>query len=120
MANTFDLDRVKERLSRFAQERDWEQFHSPKNLVMALSGEAGELCEIFQWLTEDQSREARTNDHIRTKVSEEMADVLIYLIRLSDIMDIDLSQAVWSKIEGNAEKYPVDRAKGTAKKYTEL
>ena len=103
------------RLRHFARAREWEQFHSPKNLSMALTVEAGELQEIFQWLTEAQSREL--NAAQRQQVSEELADVLLYLCRLADVLDIDLMQAAVEKIAINARKYPVDKAKGNADKH---
>jgi dCTP diphosphatase len=107
-----------EKLREFAKERDWEQFHSPKNLAMALSVEVAEIVEHFQWLTEDQSKNL-PNDKLG-EVETELADTLIYLIRLADKLEIDLLAAAQSKIEVNEQKYPVDKAKGNAKKYTEL
>lgn len=104
-------------LRTFAEERDWDQFHSPKNLSIALSVEASELLEHFQWCTEEQSRSLPT-DKI-SAVAEEMADVLIYLARLSDKMNIDLLQAAERKIELNAKKYPAEKVKGSSRKYTE-
>jgi len=112
-----DIDKIKSDLRKFAQERDWEQFHSPKNLVMALSGEVGELSEIFQWLTEDQSNKENISDEDLAKVREEVADILLYIIRLSDKLDIDLEQAVLDKLKINKEKYPVELSKGNATKY---
>ena len=96
-----DFDKIKNDLRKFAQERDWEQFHSPKNLAMALSGEVGELSEIFQWLTEDQSNKENISDEDLAKVREEVADILLYIIRLSDKLDIDLEQAVLDKLKIN-------------------
>ena len=113
-----DLDRLREQLREFAAARDWDQFHSPKNLAMALSAEAGELLEIFQWLTEEQSRRPGPDAH--AAASDEVADVLLYLIRLADQLGIDPIAAANRKIVANAEKYPVDKARGTSKKYTEL
>jgi len=105
-------------LRRFAKERDWDQFHSPKNLAAALSVEAGEILEHFQWLTEQQSRELTLGK--RKEIALELADVLLYLLRLSDQLDIDLLDAARRKIKINAKKYPPHRARGSAKKYTEL
>src|SRR5262245_40492576 len=105
-------------LRRFAEERDWDQFHSAKNLAAALSVEAGEVLEHFQWLTEEQSRELSLEK--RREIALELADVLLYLLRLSDRLDIDLIESAWRKIRINAEKYPSDRARGSSKKYTEL
>lgn len=112
------LNEIKLRLREFAEARDWDQFHSPKNLSMALSAEVAEILEYFQWLTEEESNNLPQNklDEVKT----ELADTLIYLIRLSDKLDIDLLAAAKNKIELNKLKYPVDKAKGNAKKYTEL
>jgi len=113
-----DLNAIKQRLRQFAEARDWDQYHSPKNLTMALSAEVAEIVEHFQWLTEDQSKTLpkKKLDEVET----ELADTLIYLIRLADKLDIDLLKAAENKIEVNEQKYPVDKAKGNAKKYTEL
>ena len=112
------IEQMKIRLRKFAAERDWNQFHSPKNLSMALSAEVAEIVEHFQWLTEEQSKNL-PQDKLE-EVETELADTLIYLIRLADKLDIDLLAAAKSKIEVNEQKYPVDKAKGSAKKYTEL
>ena len=112
-----DLERLTERLRQFAAERDWEQFHSPKNLAMALAVEAAELLERFQWLTEEQSNALRARPNDYAAVTEEMADVLIYLIRLADRLEVDLDAAVSEKIRKNEAKYPVHLAYGTAVKY---
>lgn len=105
-------------LRTFASEREWEQFHSPKNLATALSVEASEILEHFQWLTEEQSR--TIPDAKREAVAEEVADVFLYLLQLSDKLGIDPLDAARRKLRRNAEKYPVERAKGTSKKYSEL
>jgi len=102
----------------FVAERDWEQFHSPKNLAMAMIVEAAELVEHFQWLTEEQSK--RLPEETLDEVSLEMADIMIYLIRLADKLDIDLIDVVNQKIKLNAIKYPVDKSKGLATKYNKL
>ena len=112
-----DLDELKQKVRAFAAERDWEQFHSPKNLAMALIVEAAELVEHFQWLTESQSQSLTAAQ--REPVAEELADVLIYLVRLADRLDIDLLAAAEHKIGINARKYPADRVRGSAKKSTE-
>ncbi|MGF1643696.1 MAG: nucleotide pyrophosphohydrolase [Thiotrichales bacterium] len=112
------LDTLKLRLRAFAAERDWDQFHSPKNFAMALIAEAAEVVEHFQWLTQEQSR--NLPESTRQEVAHELADVFIYLIRLADKLDIDLLAAVEEKIELNARKYPVDKARGRADKYTKL
>lgn len=101
-------------LREFAAERDWEQFHTPKNLAMALAGEAGELVAEFQWLTPEQS--ADLTEAQRAAVAEEMADVLIYLCRLADVTGIDLLHAAAAKLEANRSRYTVDTAKGNAEK----
>ena len=100
----------------FAEARDWDRFHSPKNLTMALCGEAGELLDLFQWLTEVQSYEL-TPEQYRAAVHE-VADVQIYLLRLADKLDIDIPRAVEEKLAINEERYPVDQARGSAQKYT--
>jgi NTP pyrophosphatase (non-canonical NTP hydrolase) len=105
-------------LRAFAEEREWDQFHSPKNLAAALSVEAAELLEHFQWLTEDQSRSVP--DDKREAIAEEVADVLLYLLQLADKLGIDPVQAAQKKLQTNAIKYPVERAKGSSKKYSEL
>jgi len=112
-----DLEELRARVRAFVAERDWERFHSPKNLAMALSVEASELVELFQWLTEEES--AQLDDARRSCVADELADVLWFLVRLSDRLDIDLLQAAGRKLASNAEKYPVDRVRGQAKKYSD-
>jgi len=105
-------------IRQFAEDRDWDQFHSPKNLASALTVEAGELLEQFQWLTEEQSN--GLSEEQKAKVKDEIADVLIYLVRLADKLDVDLIAAARDKIVHNAKKYPVEKARGSNKKYTEL
>ncbi len=112
------LHPLAQRLEQFAQDRDWKQFHSPKNLASALVVEAGELLEHFQWLTEDQSRHLDTDK--KQAVAYEMADVLLYLVQLSSALGIDLMDAAQRKMEINAQKYPVAQARGSSKKYDEL
>lgn len=112
-----ELDDLNRRLREFAQRRDWEQFHSPKNLAMALAGEAGELIEHFQWLTEEESY--RLPAEKLEEVRLEMADILIYLIRLSDRLGVNLMAAVEDKIGLNEKKYPAEQVRGSSKKYTE-
>lgn len=113
-----DLEELRERLRTFAKERDWEQFHSPKNLAMALSVEAAELLERFQWLTETQSKELRARD--RTAVADEIADVMIYLTLLADNLGINLLVESHKKITKNGRRYPVALAKGRATKASDL
>jgi dCTP diphosphatase len=112
-----DLDDLRARLRAFAQARDWDQFHSPKNLAMALVVEAAELVEQFQWLTEAES--AALPPEKRAAVGDELADVLVYVVRIADRLDIDLLAAVAAKMARNEAKYPPDRVKGSARKYTE-
>ncbi|MBK1720407.1 nucleotide pyrophosphohydrolase [Thiocystis violacea] len=111
------LDRLNARLLQFARERDWEQFHSPKNLAMALAGEAGELLEHFQWLTEAQS--AELDDEKRREVALELADILLYLIRLSERLGIDPIAAAEEKIAINERRYPVEKVRGDARRASE-
>jgi dCTP diphosphatase len=112
------LTQLRDALREFAAERDWDQFHSPKNLASALSVEAAELLECFQWLTEEQSRNLTPEQ--RLAVREELADVLNYLVRLADKLDVNLLDAAREKIAKNALKYPADKARGSIKKYSEL
>lgn len=112
-----DLEEVREKVAEFALERDWDKFHSPKNLAMALSVEAAELVEEFQWLTETQSSNLSSDQLLA--VSHEIADVQVYLVRLADKLGIDILQAVNEKMRLNAHKYPAVKVRGSAKKYTE-
>jgi NTP pyrophosphatase (non-canonical NTP hydrolase) len=113
-----ETEELQAALREFARERDWDQFHSPKNLAAALSVEAAELLEHFQWLTEAQSREL--SDEKCDKVGEEIADVLLYLLRLADQLGIDPIDAAKKKLQANAVKYPVALAKGRMTKYTDF
>jgi NTP pyrophosphatase (non-canonical NTP hydrolase) len=110
--------RLRDQLRQFAAERDWDQYHSPKNLAAALSVEAAELLEPFQWLSEEQSRSLPPES--LEQVTQELADVFLYLIRLADRLNVDLAAAAARKIELNARKYPVDKSRGSAAKYTDL
>lgn len=112
------LEALRTAMRKFADEREWGTFHSPKNLAMALSVEAAELLEQFQWLTEAQSN-ALTPTQLE-RVRHELADVLLYLVRLADRLEVDLAAAAWDKLRLNAEKYPIEKARGNAKKYDEL
>ncbi|MDE2274841.1 MAG: nucleotide pyrophosphohydrolase [Burkholderiales bacterium] len=112
------LDDLAQQLDRFAKDRDWQQFHSPKNLASALVVEAGELLEHFQWLTEEQSRTLSPEQ--RDAAGAEVADVLLYLIQLAGALGIDPIAAARAKLSLNAQKYPVDLARGSSKKYDEL
>lgn len=110
------LDEIRYRLRSFATLRDWDQFHSPKNLSMALSVEASELVECFQWLTEEQSGDLTEEQH--ANAMDEIADIQMYLVRIADKLEIDILAAVTQKMKKNEQKYPVDQVKGSARKYT--
>jgi len=112
-----DLQSLTQCLRDFAKAREWEQFHSPKNLASALSVEAAELLEHFQWLTEEQSRHLSAPK--KEQVGAEAADVLLYLLQLTDKLGIDLMAAARAKLILNGEKYPVDRSRGSSKKYSQ-
>ncbi len=112
------LESLTAALRRFAAERDWDQFHSPKNLAAALTVEAAELLEQFQWLTEEQSRNLAADKLIA--VGHELADVFLYLLQMADKLQIDLVAAAQQKLELNASKYPVAQARGSSRKYSEL
>jgi len=118
--NLMDVDGATQALRQFADERDWQPFHSPKNLVMALSGEVGELTEIFQWMTEADSHTAASAPQTAKAVRDELADVTLYLIRLADVLGVDLNAAIASKLAANAVKYPVETSRGTSTKYDQL
>lgn len=112
------IEDLQKRLADFASVRDWGKFHSPKNLSIALSVEASELIEVFQWLTEEESRNLRPEQ--LSQVEQEMSDVLLYLLQLSDNLNINILDAAYRKLEVNNKKYPVKTSFGSAKKYTEL
>jgi len=117
MPNQSDLLMLRDKLRAFAKARDWDQFHSPKNLSMALMVEVAELMEHFQWLTEAQSGDLAAEKKV--VVAEELADILLYLVRLSDKLGVDLTEAALHKLEKNAVKYPAEQVRGSAKKYSE-
>ena len=112
------LKRLQADLAAFSSERDWDQYHAPKNLAMALAGEAGELIEHFQWLTAEQSERAGLSAKELKAIEEEMADVFLYLLRLADRLQVDLAGVAQAKMKLNAEKYPIDQSKGNAVKYS--
>ena len=112
-----NMPEIKKRLADFAAARDWDQFHSPKNLSMGLAAEAAELLEIFQWLTEEQSRGILTDEKEMRHVREEIADVFIYLVRLADKLNVDIEKAVLEKIGINELRYPIEQSKGNATKF---
>lgn len=116
-SNPHGLTQLRDALREFAAERDWDQFHSPKNLASALSVEAAELLECFQWLSEEQSRALTPEQH--AAVRDELADVLNYLVRLADKLDVNLLDAARDKMRKNALKYPADQVRGSARKYSE-
>ncbi|KPF50166.1 nucleotide pyrophosphohydrolase [beta proteobacterium AAP121] len=112
------LNDLAQQLDHFAKERDWHSFHSPKNLASALVVEAGELLEHFQWLTEEQSRMLAPEK--REAVSAEVADVLLYLVQLTSALGIDPVAAAQAKLLVNAQRYPIEKSRGTSKKYDQL
>jgi len=114
------FDALQREAVRFRDERDWAQFHRPKDLALGLAIEAGELGELFLWKTEDEVADELERPAFRARLAEEMADVQLFLLYLAEASGIALPDAVRSKLVGNAEKYPVDKARGTARKYTDL
>ena len=110
-----NLEEIRQCVANFAKERDWDQFHSPKNLAMALSVEAAELMEHFQWLSEAQSRDL--DEATLAAVADEIADVQVYLVRIADSLGVDILSTVKNKMEKNAQKYPAEKVRGSAKKY---
>lgn len=112
-----EFDDLKQKIRKFVNDRDWDQYHTPKNLSMALIAECGELVEHFQWLTEEQS--AQISAESLEEISHEIADVFVYLLRLSDKLGIDLVEAVNRKMVLNEIKYPADQVRGSSKKYTD-
>jgi NTP pyrophosphatase (non-canonical NTP hydrolase) len=117
---TTTVDELKNRVLAFARVRDWEQFHAPKNLSMALATEAGELMEHFLWASPEQSRQIVADPVKRAKIAEELADVVIYALEFANITGLDVAAAIETKMAANAQKYPVEKAKGRSDKYTEL
>ena len=118
MKQVLDISKWQKLLQEFSEKRDWDQFHNPKNLAMALSVETSELVEIFQWLTAEQSK--NLDRETKLKVEHEIADILLYFMRITAVLDIDINQALEDKFKLNGEKYPVELSRGTAKKYSEL
>ncbi|HKK19387.1 MAG TPA: nucleotide pyrophosphohydrolase [Opitutales bacterium] len=114
------LNEIKDKILAFAKERDWEQFHSPKNLSMAIAAEAAELMEHFLWQSPEQSRADVCDDKLRAKVEEEIADVLIFAFQFANMTGIDLSGAIEAKMRKNAKKYPAEKSRGRSDKYTDL
>lgn len=116
---SINVEKINGAVTKFIEERDWDQFHSIKNLSMALNVEASELLEIFQWLKESESNLVIEDEALKGKVSEEIADIFIYLMRIAIKSGIDIEDAALQKIEKNAEKYPASQVRGSSKKYTE-
>lgn len=114
------LQEIKDRVLAFAKERDWEQFHVPKNLSMAIAAEAAELMELFLWQNPEASRFDMEEAALRAKVEEELADVFIFAIEFANVTGMDIASIIERKMKRNAEKYPVEKAKGRSSKYTEL
>ena len=119
MSQSIDLERVLEKITEFSTLRDWDQFHSIKNLAMALSVESSELVEIYQWRSEVESND-KSNIKLVGKTQDEVADIFIYLLKIADKLDINLEQAVYAKLAQNELKYPLEKSKGNSKKYDEL
>src|SRR5215203_1868722 len=111
---------LKTRVLAFVHEREWEQFHSPKNLSMALAAESGELMEHFLWATPEQSLAIANEPAKRARIADELADVVIYAIEFANMTGLDISAAIEAKMAANAKKYPVEKARGRSDKYTEL
>ena len=109
-----DLIELRDRMRVFTEERDWAKFHDPKSLILALVGEVGELAELFQWLPAEAAIERVRDEPLRSRVGEELADVLIYLVRLADVLEIDLSDAAFRKLDGSTTRFPADEVRGQA------
>lgn len=115
-----ELEDFIKRVDAFALERDWVQFHSVRNLVLAMVGEVGELAEVFQWVSDDQIEAFLAKPENQVRLQEELADVLIYALRLASVSGVDVMEVLEAKLASNAEKYPVNKSKGSAKKYSDL
>ena len=112
-----DIQKLSDALDQFATDRNWEQFHSPKNLLLALTGEVGELAEIFQWMGDVEARSAGETAATAQAVKDELADVLFYLVRLASVLKVDLNAAAVQKLRSNAIKYPIETSHGISTKY---
>ena len=119
MGQMIDVDNLLAKINQFSEVRDWNQFHSIKNLTMALSVESSELVEIYQWMSEIESNDIN-NEIIKNKTSEELADIFLYLLRISSKLNIDLEAVTLQKLLINEKKYPIESSKGNSKKYTEF
>ena len=115
-----DLQKLNAEIEKIVHDRDWDQFHSIKNLSMALNVESSELLEIFQWMKEEDSNHIKNDPKLMSKVEDEVADIFVYLMRIVSKTNIDLETAVMNKLKKNAEKYPVDKSRGNSKKYNEF
>jgi NTP pyrophosphatase (non-canonical NTP hydrolase) len=111
--NTTNIDRIKKAIARFIEERDWEQFHSPKNLSMSITIEAAELMELFQWMTVEEACSKSDEPELRQRIEEEIADIVIYAISLCNTLGVDLSSAIERKLAHNAKRYPKETCRGT-------
>ena len=120
MPRDLPTDELQRRLREFASARDWDQFHTPKNLAMALAGEIGELLELFQWLTPAESFQLGSDPLNQSRVAAELADILIYALRIADVLGVDLADAVSAKIDLNETRYPIEQARGSARKYSDM
>jgi NTP pyrophosphatase (non-canonical NTP hydrolase) len=114
------LHELKQKIKEFCEARDWDQFHNAKELAIALSIEASELLEIFRWKTPDEVKGLFKNEKKKEDIEDEMADVLYFLVRMAQMYDLDLTEALERKMDKNDKKYPVDKAKGSSKKYNEF
>ncbi|MEN8903900.1 MAG: nucleotide pyrophosphohydrolase [Candidatus Nanopelagicales bacterium] len=108
------LDHIRQLMRDFSRDRDWEQFHDPKSLLLALVGEIGELAELFQWLPADQAKGLASKPELHQRVGEEIGDIVLYLVRLADVLDVNLGQATMSKFDSVVERFPTDSVKGQA------
>ena len=117
MSDEINVDALKKSIEEFANDRDWEQFHTPKNLACALSVESAELLEIFQWMSEEEQK--NISDEKKEAISEELSDILTYVVRLAGVMNINLSNSIEKKVKKNAKKYPAELVRGSSKKYDE-
>lgn len=120
MRSSMDLDAIRTYQRNFTQEREWEKYHTLKNLAISISLEANELLEVFQWLDDAESRAIAADERKMRAISDEVADILYYIIRFADVAKIDLEEAFWAKAERNEEKYPVSLSRGNAKKYNQF
>ena len=120
MDNSANIQEIKEKIKAFIKERDWEQYHHPKELAISLSLEAAELLELFQWKEKQDLEDLKKDKELMIKLKEELADIMIYAIDIANYTDIDISESIIKKLKKNSEKYPIEKAKGNNKKYTDL